>query len=209
MLMRLQNALGRDDLIEQMVLLWGQSTPDWESATSVKSVNLIVGYDSSPKSHTALDISLLIAHQTRIATKTHVTVQAVYVLEDNQTSHLLDVLPQKEVVNSGFSHRFSLDLPAISTSNRIYQRVLNKTYKFASAERILWQARCLAEEWQSYFKAHLRFGCLADELKKVVASEAASLLFLGCNSPQHPIIQKLKYSCPCPVLGIPHCIDNE
>ncbi|MBF2004130.1 universal stress protein [Chlorogloeopsis fritschii PCC 9212] len=209
MLMRLQNALGRDDLIDQMVLLWGQITPNLESATSVKSVNLIVGYDSSPKSHTALDISLLIAHQTRIATKAHVTVQAVYVLEDNQTSYLLDVLPQKEVVSSGFTNQISLNSPAISTSNRIYTRILNQTNKFASAERILWQARCLAEEWQSYFKAHLRFGCLADELKKVVTTEAASLLFLGCNSPHHPIIQKLKYSCPCPVLGIPHCLyDN-
>jgi len=47
MLARLQGAMGLDDLIEQMVLLPPASSPsDW--AESTKSVNLVVGYNSSP-----------------------------------------------------------------------------------------------------------------------------------------------------------------
>lgn len=66
-LVRLQNAIGRDDLIEQMVLISTPETPVWKQGQPEKSVNLIVGYNSSPNSHTALDIALLIAHQTRLA----------------------------------------------------------------------------------------------------------------------------------------------
>lgn len=208
MLMRLQNALGRDDLMEQMLLFSPPAIADKETTEAVKSINLIVGYTSSPKSHTALDISLLIAHQTRIATNATVTVQAVYVQEENRKNHSLDVSSQ-ETLTTQLNHLVSFQFPASSTSKIVPTRVLPQTNKFAKAERILWEARCLAQEWQSSFKAHLRFGCVAQELKKVVISEAAYLLLLGCNSAQHPLVQKLGPNFPCPVLGIPHCIDNE
>jgi len=86
MLARLQGAMGLDDLIEQMVLLPPASSSDW--AESTKSVNLVVGYNSSPSSQMALDITMWIAHQTRLATQKQVTVQVVYVLDDKVSSAL-------------------------------------------------------------------------------------------------------------------------
>lgn len=72
MLVRLQGTLGRADLVNQMVLLPSaqpvcpQDTPE---------INLVVGYSNSPASQTALDLTLWIAHQTRLATGKQVTVQ--------------------------------------------------------------------------------------------------------------------------------------
>lgn len=223
MLVRLQNAIGRDDLIEQMVLLREPTTPFSEQAQSAKPVNLIVGYNSSPKSHTALDITLLIAHQTRLATKAQVTVQVVYVIENNQSSDCVDVLPTEELTTRHAIEQIPLNFPASSASRRFGTRVLTQTKlqpktacskttsvdQFAQAERILRQASYLAEEWKSSFKAHLRFGCVATELKKVTASEAADILFLGCNSINHPIVQKLGYNFPAAVLGIPTCVNDK
>ncbi|MBW4434982.1 MAG: universal stress protein [Pelatocladus maniniholoensis HA4357-MV3] len=209
MLVRLQDAINRDDLIEQMLLHCNSITSFSEHPESTKSINFIVGYNSSPNSHTALDISLLIAHQTRLATKLHVLVQAVYVLEEYQTNDFFYILPAQEFQTSQSFEQFPNYCPISLPSKNVQTPVLTQTNKFAQAERILWQARCLAEEWQSYFKAHLRFGCVADELNKVVASEAATILFLGCKSAKHPIVQKLGSNFPCPVLGIPTCIDEE
>ncbi|MGJ5672710.1 MAG: universal stress protein [Nostochopsis sp.] len=209
MLVRLQDAINRDDLIEQMLLHCNPITSFSEQAESTKSINFIVGYNSSPNSHTALDISLLIAHQTRLATKLDVLVQVVYVLEENQKNDVFDVLSAQEFQTSESFYQFPTYCPISLPSTNVQTPVLTRTNKFAQAERILWQARCLAEEWQSYFKAHLRFGCVADELKKVVESEAATILFLGCKSAKHPIVQKLGSNFLCPVLGIPTCIDEE
>lgn len=208
MLVRLQDAINRDDLIEQMLLHCHPITSFLEQAESTKSINFIVGYNSSPNSHTALDISLLMAHQTRLATNSHVLVQAVYVLEEYYTNDFFDISPTQEFQTSESFEQFSTYCPINLPSKNVQTPVLTQTNKFAQAERILWQARCLAEEWQSYFKAHLRFGCVADELKKVVASEAATILFLGCKSAKHPIVQKLGSNFPCSVVGIPTCIDE-
>jgi hypothetical protein len=208
MLMRLQDAINRDDLIEQMLLHCNPITSFSEQAQPTKSINFIVGYNSSPNSHTALDISLLIAHQTRLATKSHVIVQAVYVLEEYQTNDFFDVLPTQDFKTSESFEQIPAYCPISLPSKNVQTPVLTQTNKFAQAERILWQARCLAEEWQSYFKAHLRFGCVADELEKVVASEAATVLFLGCKSAKHPIVQNLGSNFPCAIIGIPTCIDE-
>ncbi|MBW4631210.1 MAG: universal stress protein [Iphinoe sp. HA4291-MV1] len=222
-LVRLQNAIGRDDLLDQMVLISVPKTPFSVQAQSAESVNLIVGYNSSPNSHTALDIALLIAHQTRLATKAQVTVQVVYVIEENKSSQNANILQ----IDKFFSQRVTEQNPphcSTSFSLREFDTGVttqpkmqdNAAYtqeilvdKFAQAECILRQASCLAAEWKSSFKAHLRFGCIAQELRKVVTSEAANLLLLGCNSVNHPIVQQLGSNFPCSVLGIPNFVNEK
>ncbi|GAA6615228.1 universal stress protein [Scytonema sp. NUACC26] len=226
LLVRLQNAIGRDDLIDQMVLLPTPKTSVSEEIQASKEINLIVGYNSSPNSHTALDIALLTAHQTRLATKAQVTVQVVYVMEDRLMCGVAEVVPTEE---AGTCHRNEQTvLPHFltnSTEEELTTGIVTQTRwqdnsthlsqteksvdRFAQAERILRQASCLAAEWKSSFKAHLRFGFVATELKRVVVSESADILFLGCNSIEHPIVQNLGSKFPCPVLGIPNSIQNK
>lgn len=206
MLARLQSAVGRDDLIEQMVLLPEPKEPFSKKPQREKAVNLIVAYDASPNSHTALDIAFWIAHQTRLATNAEVTVQAVYVIEDNQSSQYSNILtfaeqqPQLECQVSEISKSATqvLTQPQLQTVVTPLQQ----------ADIILWQARSLAEEWQGSFKSHLRFGSISTELNRVVESETADILFLGCKSVDHPMIEALGSNFPCAVLGIPSCIDE-
>ncbi|MDZ8108426.1 MAG: universal stress protein [Nostoc sp. DedQUE12a] len=206
MLARLQSAIGRDDLIEQMVLLPEPKNQFSQQCAAANSVNLIVAYDASPNSHTALDLAFWIAHQTRLATNTEVTVQAVYVLEDNESSHYPNILnfpiqqPSLECQISEISKSPTLVL----TQPKFHTAIT----PLQEADRILWQARSLAEEWQGCFKSHLRFGCVSTELKKVVELEAADILFVGCKSVNHPMIEALDSDFPCAVLGIPSCIDE-
>ncbi|WGV28922.1 universal stress protein [Halotia branconii] len=214
MLVRLQSTIGRDDLIEQMVLLPEPKKPLTKNTQKEKPVNLIVGYDASPNSHTALDIAFWIAHQTRLATNTQVTVQAVYVVERNHKSHYLESLsfsryiPQLECAVSNVSRSITpvLIQPKLQVDVKSAQD--KSTATLQEADTILWQARSLAEEWQGSFQSHLRFGDIATELKKVVELEAANILFLGCKSVNHPIIQTLDTNFPCAVVGIPNCIDE-
>ncbi|MCC5626560.1 universal stress protein [Nostoc sp. CHAB 5715] len=206
MLARLQSATGRDDLIEQMVLLPEPKKPFSKKPQKAKAVNLIVAYDASPNSHTALDIAFWIAHQTRLATNAEVTVQAVYVLKDNSKSQYPNVLSlpiQQPALECQIS-QISKSATQVLTQPQL-QTVVTPLQQ---ADIILWQARSLAEEWQGCFKSHLRFGCISIELNKVVESEAADILFLGCNSVNHPMIEALGSNFPCAVLGIPSCIDE-
>jgi nucleotide-binding universal stress UspA family protein len=219
MLVRLQSTIGRNDLIEQMVLLpepkktFGETIHE-SCLQPAKSVNLIVAYNSSPNSHTALDIALWIAHQTRLATNAQVTVQAVYVIEDNQSSHYPNVFRPQQ-------HQSTLDCPisdvaksaiSVLTEPKLSANILYLQRKSADAlkqaDKIIWQARSLAEEWQASFKTHLRFGSIAAEIKNIVELEAADILFVGCQSRNHPMIQALGSNFPCAVLGIPNCIDE-
>jgi hypothetical protein len=228
MLMRLEDAMDRNDLIEQMVLLPEPASAASKWASSAKSINLIVGYTASPSSQTALDLTMWIAHQTRLVTQKQVTVQVVYVLDEQQSSNGSDVLTSADVSSSsihrlpfGFlkalvskdtatsvltkpkPQRLAVAQEKKSVKQRRAKATFSKSEAFEQADRILWQARCLAEEWRGSFKAHLRFGDVATELRAVVESEAATLLFLGCNSVHHPIVHKLGSNLPCSVLGIP------
>lgn len=224
MLMRLEGAMDRNDLIEQMVLLPEPASAAAKWANSTNSVNLIVGYDASPRSQTALDLTMWIAHQTRLATQKEVTVQVVYVVEDPSSSMSFETVDSGSI-SSSLGDRFSglskslskkgttsvLDKPkpqrlAVVKEKKTKHQAKAKVSQadiFEKADRILWQARCLAEEWRGAFKAHLRFGNVADELKAVVEEEDATLLFLGCNSVNHPIVKQLGSHFSCSVLGIP------
>jgi len=191
MLTRLEIAMDRYDLIEQMVLRPEPKLAASKKAKSATSVNFIVGYNGSPKSQTALDITLWMAHQTRLATSKEVTVQVVYVVDDNQCNNFESA--------SRTSFRDSPYLQAIFCHNN----------QFEQADKLLWQARSLADEWRGLFKAHLRFGSVGVELRKVVESEAATLLFLGCNSVSHSLVRELGSHFPCSVLGIPSMFNSH
>lgn len=224
MLVRFQSAVGRDDLVEQMILLPGKK-PSVLPTTKSDSLTFVVAYNGSPSSHTALDITLLIAHQTRLATNKQVTVKIAYVI-DGEANSKLKHFPKNYTI-SGNSWKFStasvlksvtteLVKPKIkalatsdrqiSTKSRPVKTTCSRNSIFEKADHILWQARYLIEEWGDAFIAHLRIGCLVEELTKVVESEATDLLFLGCQSANHPIVQKLGVNFPCPVVGIPDSI---
>lgn len=228
MLVRLEGSMERNDLIEEMLLLPENASAVNKLDSATKPINLIVGYNASPKSQTALDLTMWIAHQTRLVTQNSVTVQVVYVVEDNLSLNYPNVLKTAAISRSS-SARLSSELFHLPTSKKTDTSVCNKPKHqklaiaqqvksakqrrskltvskfdlFEQADRILWQARSLAEEWRGSFKAHLRFGDVATELREVVESESATLLFLGCNSVNHPLVQKLGSNLPCSVLGIP------
>lgn len=233
MLVRLQNAMGRNDLVEQMVLLPEPTIPNRELAKSTRSVNLVVGYNRSPSSQTALDVTLWIAHQTRLVTKAQVTVHVVYVVAEHQNSRLLDVYSSAET-STQITEKNSLEFAQATTASShtpvlsqqgqevlatyprttsiepcYFRAMFYENEAFEQADQILSQARSLADEWRGSFKAHLRFGSVAEELRKVVQLETAALLLLGCNSITHPIVQQLGNHFPCPVLGIPTTLNSS
>jgi hypothetical protein len=198
-------------------------------------INFVVGYNSSPNSHAALDLTLWMAHQTRLVTRQPVVVQVVYVLQPEQLDQVgtsprtipfsnrpgrRDYLsPETESLRWGQVQHAPEHVPACALMPQpvwdIYQREhqpagFRSTFNLGQvgeslgfADRVLWQARCLANEWRGSLKTHLRFGDLAQELYQVVCAEAASLLILGCHSANHPLIQKWDKNFPCPVIGIP------
>jgi nucleotide-binding universal stress UspA family protein len=241
-LARLQGALGRNDLIQQMVLL-PESTKTTRKAKASKTFKLVVGYNGSPNSQTALDLTLWIAHQTRLATSKQVVVHVVYaldpqVLDPQGTLVAPSLLPDFQGFSSSASPRLLRNClerqPASQSSQQSSQhssrqfspltsvltrpqvdapvRIVDSEFvipgfqaidSIEHADYVLWQARCLAEEWRGSLEAHLRFGSAASELRSVVKAEAADLLLLGCNTASHPLVQQLKPHFPCPILGIP------
>lgn len=228
-LLRLEGAMDRNAPIEQMVLLPEPASAASKWAKSTKPVNIVVGYTASPRSQTALDLTMWIADRLRSVTQRQVTVQVVYVVDEKQSTKCSDVCHLAQASCSS-SQRLALSFPKALTLRKAAASVLGqpkpqtfavdskrKSTKrrrpkkknfcqadsFEQADRILWQARCLAEEWRGAFKAHLRFGDVAAELRAVVESEVGALLFLGCNSIEHPLVQSLGSNFPCAVLGIP------
>ena len=235
-LTRFESALGHQNLAEEMVLLPEPKVPvskKSKSTKAAKSINFIVGYNSSAKSQTALDITLWIAHQTRLVTTKEVTVQVVYVLDEQPNTCGEDTgnLPgenglaaQQKLSNLDETSALNCAAPPIALPTAEIQSVSQRTTwidppyfraifcpnnDYEVADRLLWEARCLAQEWRGLFKAHLRIGQVATELRNVVESEAANLLFLGCNSAKHRLIRKLGNNFPCCVVGIPSALSYQ
>lgn len=223
MLARLEGALGCSDLTRQMLLVPPSGSSAMTHAT--QAVNLVVAYDGSPRSQIALDLTLWIAHQTRLATSKAVTVQVVYVM-DLQSSCSPTLSPNRTVASKSKpfarkKHQGNAPLVACGQaavqprSNRVASRLPEPHQASASdvsscwadsfeqADRILWRARYLADEWRGSLKTHLRFGSLIPELKNVVQAESATMLIVGCESAEHPFVRQLGRSFPCPVVGIP------
>jgi nucleotide-binding universal stress UspA family protein len=206
MLARLQTTLGIPNLAEQILLIpnaadrASSTHPAGRTAISTEAINLLVGYSNSTNSQIALDLTLWIALQTRLATNQTVTVQVVYVAEEPE-----DPIPTPYRSNPfNRYHQDSgntalLSSPVVAAQQAAQQRAA----QFETADRILWQARSLAGEWRGSLKTHLRFGSLATELSTVARQEAANLLIVGCQSRDDRLIRQLRRTTPCPVLGIP------
>lgn len=164
MLLRLQTALGCDDLTQQMVLLSKPKIPTLQAESSEQTVeqtvNLVVGYNGSENSQAALDLALWITHQTRLVNQNPVLVHVVYVVDQTQPATL------------------------------------------ENADRILWQARCLASEWRGSLNAHLRFGKVATELSRAAEETNAEFVLLGCRTSEHVLVQQMAQQVPCSVLGL-------
>lgn len=174
------------------------------------TINIVVGYSGSRKSQVALDLTLLIAYQTRLATRKQVIVQTVYVLEGIYQT-------QKQVFATavGASARRGSEGGTATVSERKSRRnTINcvdvraaQLQCFEEADQVLWHARTFATEWRGSLNTHLRFGAPAAELSKVALQEQADVMILGCCSAEHPLIEQLKDSVCCPVIGIPASLD--
>jgi Universal stress protein family len=194
MLARLQATLDRTDLVRQMLLIPSRTS----EMSTLGAVNLVVAYSGSEKSQAALDLTLWIAHQTKMATTQSVTVQVVYVAEESKVA----------TWSRSTHHRSTgrASVLAMPEKRSISQEALDRATQFEQADRILWQARCLAEEWRGALKTHLRFGQVAGQLLEVAYAEEASLLILGCESSHNPLVRQLSQrgeDLPFSVLGTP------
>lgn len=218
MLLRLQGALGQDNLGEQMLLSPGADAARNPDATG----NFVIGYSGSPNSQTALDFILWMAHQTRQATGKQVVVHVVYVIDCYGSPDLsgqaagglvLSPLADCQLSSAGKSaEKFGSQCgtQTLVQRSRGGTQVAERQSPFSlqpsmleQVDRILWQARCLAGEWRGAMEAHLRFGAVAPELLQVAKAQSADLLFVGCSDVQHPLVQQLSPCLTCPILGIP------
>lgn len=225
MLLRLQAALGQDNLSDQMLLYPGTQT----GKSSEDTGNFVIGYNGSPNSQTALDFILWMAHQTRLATQKQVIVHVVYVIDcynslasttQPTASEGLGLLPLTPACQLSSADKFGYPCDtgrlrnAREGTTQLVERQMTPalagsptgsslTTMLEQVDRILWQARCLSNEWRGSVEAHLRFGAVATELQQVVTAQSADLLFVGCSNRQHPLVQQLLPCVPCPILGIP------
>ncbi|MEG3896069.1 MULTISPECIES: universal stress protein [unclassified Microcoleus] len=234
-LARFESALGYQNLAEEMVLLPEPQVQRYQKSKATKqakTINFIVGYNSSPQSQIALDITLWMAHQTRLVTTKEVTVQVVYVIDEAPKSYGEDTC--KLAVKNALAAQKVSDLEETFALNRAapaialppteiqsvsqekswidplyFQAIFGQSNEYEVADKLLWQARCLAEEWRGLFKAHLRIGRVATELRNVVELESANLLFLGCDSGNHSLVRELGNNFPCCVLGIPAALSYQ
>nr|WP_242035958.1 universal stress protein [Leptolyngbya sp. FACHB-8] len=232
-MVRLQNALGWKDLASQIVLSEGLTLGGGEDERSSKeTMNVLIGYNGSANSQIALDMALWIAHQTRLASQTRVLVHVVYIVDRRKQP------PRENPVDLGgrsawpyprTSTRTDLvhasGLPVFSSGRRSTDVLASQAAQSCltvcqvepipapenlldQADCILWQARCLAEEWRGSLEAHLRFGSYPDELLNVAREIDANLIVVGCSSPEHELVRQLAPLSPCPIWGIPHQLEE-
>lgn len=200
-LARLQNALGSQD-VQNIILRMPATSPMKNNKNNIfeRSLNLVVGYDGSPDSQAALDLALLIAHQTRLAAQNQVTINVVYVLDNVQIELLTKIYSSSKTARQE-QKKSNLSIATHSGTQAL--AINSKIALLAQADQILWQARCLADRaWKGTFVAHLRFGSLAAELEKIIEAETADLLLLGCHSQDSLVVRQLSTNLPCAVLGI-------
>jgi nucleotide-binding universal stress UspA family protein len=184
--------------------------------TDSDTINIVVGYSGSQNSQIALDLTLLIAYQTRLATRKRVVVQTVYVLEGiYHTQKQVFSAAVSSSSNSIAASRRGNEWGAAATTailpeRRSRRHTVNcvdaraaQLQCFEEADQVLWQARTFATEWRGSLNTHLRFGSPAAELNAVAQQEHADVIVLGCQSAEHPLIEQLKISAYCPVIGIP------
>ena len=224
MLARLQMTLDRTDLTERLILSEPRTRSLQSASLQIPTLQstglsveagytLVVGYSGSLRSQAALDLTLCLAHQTRLATGKPVTVQVVYVVEEEAEALLYAPTTLASVVPEpvGRRNRARMSVLAMPAPRKtVTQEAHDRASQFEQADRILWQARCLADEWRGSLKTHLRFGSVAEQLAQVVEAENASLLILGCESCRLPLIHQIvRQNLPCTILGIPPIADDD
>jgi nucleotide-binding universal stress UspA family protein len=101
------------------------------------------------------------------------------------------------------AHQTRLVKPNPVVVHVVYVVDTTRPKTIANADRILWQARCLASEWRGALDAHLRVGQVATELSQVAKEMDAEVLLLGCHKANHPLVRQLADHTPCSVLGLP------
>nr|WP_242045928.1 universal stress protein [Leptolyngbya sp. FACHB-16] len=220
-------------MASQIVLSEGLTLGGGEDERSSKeTMNVLIGYNGSANSQIALDMALWIAHQTRLASQTRVLVHVVYIVDRRKQP------PRENPVDLGgrsawpyprTSTRTDLvhasGLPVFSSGRRSTDVLASQAAQSCltvcqvepipapenlldQADCILWQARCLAEEWRGSLEAHLRFGSYPDELLNVAREIDANLIVVGCSSPEHELVRQLAPLSPCPIWGIPHQLEE-
>lgn len=204
MLARLQANLELPHVAEQLLLIPPRTD---HLSQELAAVNLLVGYCNSENSQAALDLTLWIALQTRLVTSKPVTVQVAYVAPEIDSSNWLLKHHSPNPLNSVFDPSHNPSSGGIATlppKTPAKLTAMHRAQQFEQADRVLWQARSIASEWRGSLKTHLRFGDVTVELEQVAQSETATLLIVGCHSPNEQLITRLGPNFPCPVLGIPH-----
>lgn len=206
-LARLHSTLDLEPHIDQLLLLPKLIESSPSGAANSPAMPLIVGYDGSANSQAALDLAFCVAHQMQVATQQQVMIHVVYVVDCDASAKPAQVRRAKRAKSKIKSKTRRLQAsgqtPATSCGTAILSRSAGNDRNLEEIDRVLWQARCLAEEWRGSFTTHLRFGNLAAELETFATEENAALLFLGCHSASHPLVQQLKGKIACSVIGIP------
>lgn len=211
-LARLHCTLESDVLVNQLLLLPGRiSSSPITTRSAIKDKKhsaIVVGYNGSPNSQVALDLAFCVAHQMHLATQKQVMIHVVYVVDclnsakPARARHRVErtklASGQKSTKSSQTSQTSTIDC-----GTALLTQFGSDRSSLEEIDRVLWQARCLAEEWRGSFSTHLRFGKVVTELGAFIAEENAALLFVGCDSVSHPLVQQLKPIIHCPVLGIP------
>ncbi|HEY9825373.1 MAG TPA: universal stress protein [Stenomitos sp.] len=211
-LARLDSALTEGRSSRDLLLIPGASLEALPSPSNSDTISLVVGYNGSPRSQAALDLTLLIAYQTRLATRKQVVVQAVYVLEGIYPLQKQGLTPAASLATAGVSKGMgeAVEMTVGVTGLRSPRSRLNcnevraaQIQHFEAADEVLWQARSFATEWRGSLNTHLRFGSPAQELSRVAQQEQAHIIVVGCESAEHPLINQLTDHPCCPVVGIP------